>query len=194
MPRKFKIAIAIPPYNDVDVFTNDVGMIAVIEKNKLVGFNVAAGGGMGTTHGNPETYPRLGTVLGFVKPDDCKNVVYAIVTVQRDYGNRSDRKLSRLKYTIDRMGVDVFKAEVEKRSGIKFAPAKKIVFTDRQDDYGWHQNHEGLWYYTAFIENGRIYDDEKVQFKQAFYEIAQSQQSTIPVYLQSNLIIGDITE
>src|SRR6476620_3010720 len=192
LPRKFKIAIAIPPYNDVDVFTNDAGLIAVVEKNKLVGFNVAAGGGMGTTHGNPETYPRLGSVLGFVKPGDVINVVYHIATVQRDYGNRSDRKLARLKYTIDRMGVDVFKAEVEKRSGLKFAPATKIVFTERQDQFGWYQNHEGLWYYTAFIENGRIYDDEKVQFKQAFYEIAQSKKALFRFTCNQHLIVGDI--
>lgn len=192
LPRKFKIAIAIPPYNDVDVFTNDIGLIAIIEKNKLVGFNVAAGGGMGTTHGNPETYPRLGTVLGFVKPDNLLKAVYNIVTVQRDNGNRSDRKLSRLKYTIDRMGVDAFKSEVEKRAEVKFAPAKKYVFTQRQDEFGWHQNHEGLWYYTAFIENGRIYDDEKVQFKQAFYEIAQSKKALFRFTCNQHLIVGDI--
>lgn len=145
LPRKFKIAIAIPPYNDVDVFTNDIGIVAIIERNKLIGFNVAAGGGMGTTHGNAETYPRLATVLGFVKQEDLLKVVYDIVTVQRDNGNRSDRKLSRLKYTIDRMGVDVFKAEVEKRSGVRFAPAKKVTFTYRHDAYGWHKNEEGLW-------------------------------------------------
>src|SRR4051812_18575304 len=192
LPRKFKIAIAIPPYNDVDVFTNDVGLIAVIEKNKLAGFNVAAGGGMGTTHGNPETYPRLGTVLGFVKPSDVINTVYHIATVQRDNGNRSDRKLSRLKYTIDRMGVDIFKAEVEKRTGVKFAPAKKVVLTQRVDEFGWQQNHEGLWYYTAFIENGRIYDDEKVQFKQAFYEIAQSKKALFRFTCNQHLIVADI--
>lgn len=194
LPRKFKIAIAIPPYNDVDVFTNDVGLIAVIEKNKLIGFNVAAGGGMGTTHGNPETYPRLGTVFGFVKKDDVINVVYHIATVQRDNGNRSDRKLSRLKYTIDRMGVDVFKAEVEKRAGVKFETAKKVVLSERQDQFGWHQNHEGLWYYTAFIENGRIYDDQKVQFKQAFYEIAQSKKALFRFTCNQHLIVGDIKD
>jgi sulfite reductase (NADPH) hemoprotein beta-component len=112
--------------------------------------------------------------------------------VQRDYGNRSDRKLARLKYTIDHMGVDAFKAEAEKRAEIKFEPAKKYVFTKRQDEYGWHQNHEGLWYYTAFIENGRIYDDENVQFKQAFYEIAQSKKAMFRFTCNQHLIIGDI--
>lgn len=194
MPRKFKIAIAIPPYNDVDVFTNDVGLIAIVEKNKLVGFNVAAGGGMGTTHGNPETYPRLGTLLGFVKPEDVIKVVYEIATVQRDYGNRSDRKLARLKYTIDRLGVNTFKDEVEKRAGVRFAPLKTAVFSYRNDDYGWHQNHNGLWYYTAFIENGRVYDDENVQFKKAFYEIALTRKAMFRFTCNQNLVIGDISE
>ena len=114
LPRKFKIAIAIPPFNDVDVLANDTGLIAIIENNQLLGFNVAAGGGMGATHGNAETYPRLATVLGYVPKEDIFKVVYEIATTQRDFGNRSDRKLSRLKYTIDRMGIEVFKAEVEK--------------------------------------------------------------------------------
>jgi sulfite reductase (NADPH) hemoprotein beta-component len=142
-PRKFKIAIAIPPYNDVDVFTNDVGIIAIIENNQLVGFNVSAGGGLGMTHGNAATYPRLGSMLGFVTKDDLLNTVYAIATVQRDFGDRSDRKLARLKYTIDRMGIPAFKAEVEKRSGIQFQDEKKYELTIRHDEYGWHKNHEG---------------------------------------------------
>lgn len=194
LPRKFKIAIAIPPYNDVDVFTNDVGIIAIIENDKLVGFNIAAGGGMGTTHGNPDTYPRLASVLGFVKVEDLEKVVYEIATTQRDYGNRTDRKLSRLKYTMDRVGVDVFKAEVEKRSGVTFQPAKKAVFTTRDDWYGWQQNHEGLWYYTMFVESGRLYDDENVQFKQACLEIAESGKALFRFTSNQNLIIGDVKE
>ena len=194
LPRKFKIAIAIPPYNDVDVFTNDVGIISIIENDKLVGFNIAAGGGMGTTHGNPDTYPRLASVLGFVKVEDLEKVVYEIATTQRDYGNRTDRKLSRLKYTMDRVGVDVFKAEVEKRSGVTFQPAKKAVFTTRDDWYGWQQNHEGLWYYTMFVESGRLYDDENVQFKQACLEIAESGKAMFRFTSNQNLIIGDVKE
>src|SRR3954453_4119589 len=124
LPRKFKIAIAIPPYNDVDVFANDLGLVAIIKDGKLTGFNVAAGGGMGTTHGNPETYPRLGTVLGYVDKKDIETLVYNLITVQRDYGNRSDPKLARLKYTMDRMGVESFKQEVEKPSRLPLQPAK----------------------------------------------------------------------
>ncbi|MEO8712050.1 MAG: NADPH-dependent assimilatory sulfite reductase hemoprotein subunit, partial [Parafilimonas sp.] len=191
-PRKFKIAIAIPPYNDVDVFTNDVGIIAIIENNKLIGFNVSAGGGMGSTHGNADTYPRLATMLGFVNRDDLLKTVYAIAETQRDFGNRADRKLARLKYTIDRMGLDVFKNEVEQRSGIKFLEEKKYELTIRHDEYGWHKNHEGLYYYTAFIETGRVYDGDKVQFKKAFYEIAKTGKAQFRFTCNQNIIISDI--
>jgi len=194
LPRKFKIAIGIPPYNDVDIFTNDIGIIAIIENNKLIGFNIAAGGGMGTTHGNPDTYPRLATVFGFIEKDVLEKVVYEIATTQRDFGNRTDRKTSRLKYTMDRMGVDVFKAEVEKRSGVIFQPAKKAVFTTRDDWYGWQQNHEGLWYYTMFVENGRLRDDEEVQYKKACLEIAESGKAQFRFTSNQNLIVGDIKE
>lgn len=194
LPRKFKIAIAIPPYNDVDAFTNDIGIIAVIENNKLLGFNIAAGGGLGTTHGNPDTYPRLGSVLGFVEKEMLLKVVYEIATTQRDYGNRSDRKLSRMKYTIDRMGLNIFKAEVERRSGITFQPEKKYEFKYRHDEYGWHQNHEGLWYYTVFAENGRLYDDEIVQFKKAFLAIAQTGKAQFRFTGNQNIIISDIQD
>ena len=192
LPRKFKIAIAIPPYNDADILTNDVGLIAIIEKGKLTGFNVAAGGGMGSTHGNAETYPRLATVLGFVPKKDLVKTVYEIATVQRDFGNRSDRKLSRLKYTVERMGIDVFKAEVEKRAGKPFANAKPFTFTFRNDEFGWQQNHEGNWYYTAFIENGRVLDDREVKFKTAFLEIAQSRKASFRFTCNQNLIVSDI--
>ncbi len=124
LPRKFKIAIAIPPFNDVDIFTNDLGLIAIVEDGQLIGFNISVGGGLGTTHGNPDTYPRLGTVMGYVDKENVEKVVYEMVTVQRDFGNRSDRKLSRLKYTIDRMGVEAFKQELESRIGFSLEPEK----------------------------------------------------------------------
>ena len=192
LPRKFKIAITIPPYNDVDVFANDVGLIAIIENNVLTGFNIAAGGGLGTTHGNAETYPRLATVLGYVPKADVLNVVYEIATVQRDFGNRSDRKLSRLKYTIDRLGLDTFKKEVEKRSSVIFALAKTAVITQRSDDYGWQKNQEGKWYYTVFVENGRVLDDDNVKMKSAFYEIAQTGKADFRFTANQNLIVSDI--
>lgn len=194
LPRKFKIGIAIPPNNDIDVLTNDLALIAIIEKGKLAGFNVAIGGGLGTTHGNAETYPRLATVLGFVPADDEKlmKVIYEIVTIQRDYGNRSDRKLSRLKYTVDRLGEEWYKTELAARTGFPLEEARPYTFTDRVDHYGWQQNHKGLWYYTPFIENGRILDDEKLALKTALLEIAQTGKANFRFTGNQNLIIADI--
>lgn len=192
LPRKFKIAIAIPPFNDVDVLANDVALIAIIENNQLLGFNVGVGGGMGATHGNPETYPRVATVLGYVHKENILDVVYKIATVQRDYGNRSDRKLSRLKYTLDKMGIEPFKAELEKRLGYQLQPIKPFKFTTRSDDYGWQQNHEGNWYFTAFIENGRITDEEPVKHKTAFLQIAESRKANFRFTCNQNIIVSDV--
>ncbi len=195
LPRKFKIAIAIPPNNDVDVLTNDIGLIAIIENNQLKGFNVAIGGGMSTTHGNAATYARLGSVIGFVESGEkTLRAVYEIATVQRDYGNRSDRKLARLKYTVDKFGVDWFKSEVEKRTGFAFQPTKPVVFNERRDYYGWQQNDKGVWYYTVFIENGRITDDENQAVKTALLEVAKTGKCCFRFTANQNVIISDIAE
>jgi sulfite reductase (NADPH) hemoprotein beta-component len=195
LPRKFKIAIAIPPNNDVDVFTNDVGLIAIIEDNKLKGFNIAAGGGLGTTHGNENTYARLGTMLGFVDNEEkVLKAVYEIITIQRDHGNRSDRKLARLKYTIDRIGVEAFKDELEKRCGFKLEEAKPYHFTERRDYYGWQQNHESKWYYTVFVENGRVLDSKEVPLKTALLEVAKTGKANFRFTGNQNVILSDIDE
>ena len=193
MPRKFKIAIAIPPNNDVDVFANDIGLIAVIKNDKLQGFNIAIGGGMSTTHGNPDHYARLGSVIGFADTKEkLLKAVYEILTIQRDYGNRSDRKLARLKYTVDRLGIDWWMEELEKRTGFKLDKPEAYQFETRLDYYGWEQNHQGLWYYTAFVENGRVLDDDKLLLKSAFYEIAKTGKANIIFTCNQNLIVGDI--
>lgn len=194
LPRKFKIGIAIPPNNDSDVFTNDLGLIAIIENNELKGFNVAVGGGLSTTHGNAETYPRLATVIGYVPLDKVLKVVYEVVTTQRDFGNRSDRKLARLKYTVDRMGIDQFKSEVEKRCGFTLEGTKPYAFTTRSDYYGWHQGENGLWYYTVFVENGRVLDDEKLAMKAALLEIAKTGKCNFLFTATQNVIIADVKE
>lgn len=192
LPRKFKIAIAIPPNNDVDVYTNDIGLIAVIQNDELKGFNIAIGGGLGTTHGNAQTYPRLGTVIGFTDTEEkTLKAVYEIIAVQRDFGNRSDRKNARLKYTIDRMGILNFKKEVEKRCGFQLGTERPFTFNDRTDYFGWYQNHEGKWYYTVFIENGRI-ADEKVAIKTALYQIALTGKANFRFTANQKLIIADI--
>jgi len=194
LPRKFKIGIVIPPNNDIDVLTNDLALIAIIENGKLQGFNLAIGGGLGATHGNAETYPRLASVLCFVPADDEKlfKAIYEVVTIQRDYGNRSDRKLARLKYTVDKYGLDWYRAELEKRVGFPLEDARPFTFTDRADHYGWKQNHKGLWYYTPYVESGRVVDDEKVAMKTALLEVAQTGKANIRFTGTQNLILSDI--
>jgi len=193
LPRKFKIAIAIPPNNDVDVFTNDVGLVAIIENNELKGFNIAIGGGMSTTHGNAATYARLGTVIGFAKAgEQTMKAVYEIATVQRDFGNRSDRKLARLKYTVDKVGVQWFKEEVERRAGFTFEAAKPFTFTERRDYYGWQQNDKGVWFYTVYVESGRITDDDQQAVKTALLEVAKTGKCAFLFTANQNVIISDV--
>ncbi len=193
LPRKFKIAIAIPPNNDIDVLTNDIGLIAIIENNELKGFNIAIGGGLSATHGNAATYPRLATVIGFADTEEkTLKAVYEILTVQRDYGNRDDRKLARLKYTVDKFGVEWYKKEVEKRCGFELETAKSYKFEARSDYFGWYQNEQGLWYYTLFVENGRVTDDENAALKTALYEVAKTDKLNFRFTGNQNVILADI--
>nr|WP_314493350.1 NADPH-dependent assimilatory sulfite reductase hemoprotein subunit [uncultured Chryseobacterium sp.] len=195
LPRKLKIGIAIPPNNDVDVFINDIALIAIIENNKIAGYNIAAGGGLGATHGNDATYARLASVLGFVDSEEkALKAVYEIITVQRDFGNRSERKLSRLKYTIDRLGVEGYRAEVEKRCGFDFEPAREFNFEQRKDRYGWMQNIEGRWFYTVFAEHGRILDTEAYPLKSGLLKIAETGKVNFRFTCNQNLILSDIEE
>jgi sulfite reductase (NADPH) hemoprotein beta-component len=190
LPRKFKIAIAIPPSNDVDVFTNDIGLIAIVENNEFKGFNVAVGGGLATTHGNPNTYARLGTVIGFVEgQENILKTVFEVLTVQRDFGNREDRKFSRLKYTVDKMTVDGFKAELEQRIGFKLQSERPYSFTERSDRFGWEEDHNGNWYYTFFTENGSITPSQKA----LFFTLANEIESiNFTFTCNQNLIIGPV--
>ncbi|MEO5942918.1 MAG: assimilatory sulfite reductase (NADPH) hemoprotein subunit [Ferruginibacter sp.] len=195
LPRKFKIGIGIPPNNDVDVLANDLGLIAIIEDERLLGFNIAVGGGLSATHGNVETYPRLATVIGFVAGEEnLFKAIYEIVTIQRDFGNRSDRKLARLKYTFDRMGQEAFVAELEKRCGFEIEEAKPYKFTSRTDLFGWQQDKNKNWHYTLFIENGRVLDDENLAIKTALLEIAETGKGNFRFTSNQNLIISDIIE
>jgi sulfite reductase (NADPH) hemoprotein beta-component len=195
MPRKFKVGIVIPPNNDIDVLANDLALIAIIENGELKGFNIAIGGGMSATHGNPDHYPRLASVLGFVSgKENTLKAVYEVATIQRDYGNRSDRKVARLKYTVDRLGLAWWKEELERRCGFELEEAKPFHFESRRDFYGWEQNHEGLWYYTVFVENGRILDDENVALKSALLEVAKTGKANFILTCNQNLILGDIRQ
>ncbi len=156
MPRKFKIGFVIPPSNDIDVYAQDLGYIAVAENGRLIGFNVAIGGGMGRTDQAPETYPRLASVIGFTPLDRLIATTEAVMGVQRDYGDRLDRQRARFKYTIDDKGLDVITAEIERRQGFPFAPAHPVSFSSNGDRFGWSQDDDGRWRFTLLIESGRV--------------------------------------
>ncbi len=195
MPRKFKVGIAIPPNNDIDVLGNDLALIAIIENDELKGFNIGIGGGMSATHGNPDHYARLASVFGFVSgKENVLKAVYEVATIQRDYGNRSDRKVARVKYTVDRLGIPFWKEELERRCGFKIEAPRPYQFESRKDIYGWEQDHKGLWYYTLYVENGRILDDEKVSLKSALLEVAKTGAATFTFTCNQNLILGNIQE
>lgn len=193
LPRKFKIAVAVPPTNDVDIFANDLGFIAIVDKNgELAGFNVTIGGGMGVTHGNKKTYPRVADVIGFCTVEQGPLVAEKVMLTQRDFGNRVDRKNARLKYTVDRMGLDVFKAEVESRLGYKFDPARPFTFDRNVDDFGWTVGEDGKHHVTLFIENGRVQDEPGQDFKKGLREIAKIHKGTFRLTANQHIIISDI--
>jgi sulfite reductase (NADPH) hemoprotein beta-component len=193
LPRKFKMAFAIPPYNDTDIFSNDLGFIAIEENGKLLGFNVYAGGGMGMTFGAPETYPRLASALGFTTAENALQVAEEILKIQRDNGNRENRKLSRLKYTVDRMGLDGFKAELHKRLGWELQPEKPYTFKQMGDRYGWVKGSNGRWSITLFVEGGRIRDTENFKLKTALKEAVQMLDGDVRLTPNQNIILANIS-
>jgi len=173
LPRKFKVAFVIPPVNDLDVFTNCLGFIAIVENDRLVGYNLTVGGGMGRSHGNQTTYPRLADVVGFLKTEKLVDAAKAVLTIHRDFGNRADRKRARLKYVVAERGVDWVRAEIEKRANLKFEPARPFRFTTTGDLYGWHKQVDGLWFLTLFVESGRVKDKDNHRMKAALRQIAE---------------------
>nr|WP_295970059.1 assimilatory sulfite reductase (NADPH) hemoprotein subunit [uncultured Bacillus sp.] len=193
LPRKFKIALAVPPINDIDVFSNDLGFIAIIEEGKLLGFNVAIGGGMGSTHGDKATYPQLAKVIGFCTPDKIVEVAEKTITIQRDYGNRSVRKNARFKYTVDRLGLETVKEELEHRLGWKLSEAKSFKFDSNGDRYGWVKGVRGKWHYTLFIQNGRVADFEGYKLKTALREIAKVHTGEFRLTTNQNVIIANVS-
>lgn len=194
LPRKFKIGIAIPPSNDVDVFSQDIGLIAIIENKKFIGFNVAVGGGMGMKHGDPYTYPQLARVIGFCPADKVVDLAEKLVTIQRDFGNRSIRKYARFKYTIDARGLDWLKEELHERLGYSLEEEKPFEFDHNGDRYGWVKGHDGKWHVTLFIQNGRIKDTEDYLLMTGLREIAKIHTGDFRLTPNQNLIIGQISE
>ncbi|MDE8346739.1 MAG: NADPH-dependent assimilatory sulfite reductase hemoprotein subunit [Acidocella sp.] len=190
LPRKFKIAIAVPPQNDVDVFAHDLSYIAIVEDGRLVGYNVVVGGGMGATHGDAQTYPRVGDVIGFCRIAEAVAVAEAVVTAQRDFGNRSNRRRARLKYTIEDRGLAWFVAEVNKRLAVKLEPARPFAFSGNGDRMGWLTGDDGRHHLTLFIENGRVADIGDWRLKAALKEIAGTLDVSFIITPNQNLIIA----
>ena len=194
LPRKFKTTVAIPPQNDVDVHANDLSFIAIAEDGKLVGFNVLVGGGLAMTHGDKETYPRKADNFGYIGKEDTLKIAEAVVTTQRDWGNRSNRKNAKTKYTLEAVGVDVFKAEVERRSGVEFQTAKPFEFTSRGDRIGWVEGIDGKHHLTVFLENGRIINSEHGTLKTGCREIAKIHKGDFRLTANQNLIIAGVAD
>lgn len=194
LPRKFKIAVAVPPHNDVDIYTNCLGFIAVSENGQLVGFNVTVGGGMGATHGDTETYPRLADHLGYVAKEDAIEVAKAVITTQRDWGNREERKLARIKYTVQKHGIDKFRAEVAERSGVPISEFKPFEFTTRGDRFGWVRGTDNKWHLTLYIECGRIKDVPGKEIQTGFRELAKVHTGDFRMTSNQNMIVANVNE
>lgn len=192
LPRKFKTTVVIPPQNDVDVHANDLNFVAIAEDGKLVGFNVLVGGGLAMTHGDKSTYPRKADDFGFVALEKTLDVAAAVVTTQRDWGNRVNRKNAKTKYTLDRVGVDTFKAEVEKRAGIAFSDSRPYEFTGRGDRIGWTEGFDGKHHLALFIENGRLLDKPNSPLKTGVAEIAKIHKGDFRMTANQNLIVAGI--
>lgn len=192
LPRKFKIGLVTPPNNDIDIFASDLGYIVIEEKGKLTGFDVSVGGGMGATFGDDTTYPRLANVIGFIQPEDIFKVSETIIEIQRDFGDRTDRQHARIKYTIDRLGLDWFIKELNNRLGFELAGVRPYHFEKNGDVYGWIEGTNGKWFYTLFVENGRVKDKENYLLKTALREIAKIHKGEFRLTGNQNLIIGNV--
>jgi sulfite reductase (NADPH) hemoprotein beta-component len=192
LPRKFKTCFAIPPLNDVDIFSNDLGFVAIVENGKLSGYNLLAGGGFGMSHNNPATFPRLADVIGFITPEHLETVAKAVITVHRDFGDRTNRKHARLKYVLHEKGVPWFRAEVEQRAGLKLEPARPCEFTRQGDVLGWHQQNDGNFFLGLFVENGRVKDVEGYQLKTALRRVVEKFQPEVRLTPSQNILLVNI--
>ena len=194
LPRKFKIGIAIPPHNDVDLYSQDLGLIAIEENGALAGFNIAVGGGLGMTHNVRETYPRLAEVIGFCAPDQVVSVCEAMVKVQRDYGDRQNRAHARFKYTLDDHGIEWLHEELQTRLGWALAPARPFTFKQNVDEYGWIKGSDDHWHRVIFIQNGRVRDSDEAQMMTGLREIAKIHQGDYRLTPNQNLMISGVPE
>jgi sulfite reductase (NADPH) hemoprotein beta-component len=193
LPRKFKITIAVPPSNDVDIYANCLSFIAIVENGKLAGYNVAVGGGMGSTHGNEATYPRIADVIGFCTPEQVVDVAEKVVMVQRDFGDRTDRKHSRFKYTVDDRGPDWILAKLNEYLGYDIGPVRDFKFEDNGDRYGWVEDANGNAHLTLYIAGGRVLDTPSYPLRTGLREIAKIHDGDFRVTANQNLIIANVS-
>ncbi|WP_395376331.1 NADPH-dependent assimilatory sulfite reductase hemoprotein subunit [Marinicella sp. W31] len=193
LPRKFKTVFAIPPHNDVDIYAHDLGYIAIVEDGQLIGFNITVGGGMGATHGDSATFPLLAQVIGFCGVEQVCEVAEAVVTIQRDFGERTNRKHARFKYTIDDRGIDWFKQELNQRLGWDLELEKSFEFTSTGDRYGWSENDDGSFNVTVFIENGRIKDQPGFMLRTALRKVAEIHTGDFRLTANQNVIVSGIS-
>ena len=192
LPRKFKTAFALPEDNCTDIYANDLGLLAVHEQGKILGYNVLAGGGMGVTPSAAKTFPALAKRLGFVKPEDVLDIATAIVKVQRDFGNRSDRKVARLKYTIHTMGLENFRAKVEEYFGKPLAPCHPADVHAFDDHIGWCDQCDGKHFYGLNVENGRIHDTGDFRLKTALRQILNDVKPGVRITAHQSLLFTDL--
>ncbi|HWA08203.1 MAG TPA: NADPH-dependent assimilatory sulfite reductase hemoprotein subunit [Opitutaceae bacterium] len=195
LPRKFKLSFVVPPVNDMDVFTNDLGFIAIVENDKLVGYNVAVGGGMGRSHGQVQTFPRLADVIGFVTPDQVIEISKAVLTTFRDFGDRANRKHARFKYVVEERGAAWVRDEISRRAGLPFGPARPYQFTTTGDLYGWQRAVDGKLFLTLFVETGRVKDVPGHTQKAALREVAEKfPHVEFRLSANQNVIIANVPE
>ena len=192
LPRKFKTAFAIPPLNDIDIYTNDLGFVVIAENGKLAGYNLLAGGGMGMSHGNAHTFPRLADVIGFLRPEHLEAVAKAVLTIHRDFGDRTNRKHARLKYVLEERGVEWFRIEVEQRAGVKLEPPRPFEFARQGDLLGWHSQTNGKYFLGLFVENGRIRDAGGYRLKSGLRQVVERFQPEVRLTASQNLLLVNV--
>lgn len=194
LPRKFKTGISLPEDNSVDLHSQDVGLLAIVEDGKLVGCNVLVGGGLGMTHKKEETYARLGTPLGFVAKDDVIATVQTIAAIYRDYGDRTDRKHARLKFIIEEQGIEAFRAEFRERAGFALHESKPTAELKHADFLGLHDQGDGKFFYGIWVPNGRILDTPRVRIKTALHTIITKLRPRIIFTPNQNVLLADLSE
>lgn len=194
LPRKFKITMTVDHDNCTDIYDHDIGIVAETNGNNLLGFNILVGGGLGMTHGIATTFPRLATPLCFVKPEELLDITKAIVLVQRDFGNRADRKRARMKYLVAEKGIDWFREEVEKRFGKRTQSPHEVKFEAVHNHLGWHDQGDGKWFLGLYIENGRVKDEGEFKLKTALRKVAEQFKPDMRITAQQDLLIAGIPE